>query len=83
MQKRVRVFCKLVISWVIKGFSQPRTQAILRYLSYEKRLGTERETQGLAKNSQISEKKAQIISRGKSSVFCDDHEIFRTYGLTS
>ena len=44
MQKRVKVFCKLVICWVIKGFSQPRIQAIVRYLSYEKRLGTERDS---------------------------------------
>ena len=44
MQKRVKAFCKLVICWVIKGFSQPRTQAIVRYLSYEKRLGTERDS---------------------------------------
>ena len=41
---------------------------------------------GLAKNgkkSQISEKKSQIVSRLKSSVFCNDHGIFRAHEINT
>ena len=65
-----------------KGRLKPasRSQASSRYPNYHRRLTPGKKWK---KKSQISEKKSQIVSRLKSSVFCNDHGIFRAHEINT
>ena len=65
-----------------KGRLKPasRSQASSRYPNYHRRLTPGKKWK---KKSQISEKKSQIVSRLKSSVFCNYHGIFRAHEINT
>ena len=85
IQRRVIAFSKLAMFWVKTWFSEaltvraPKCRFDMSLQNVDLMVSTVR----LTKNSQISEKKAQIISRGKPSVFCHEHGIFPTYEINT
>ena len=65
--------------------TQPRPQANSRYPNEKRKPGAEHDSEKawhkMAKKSQISEKKSQILLDENPSFFCEDQRIFRMYKL--
>ena len=79
IQRRVTVFCKLAIFWVVIGFGQPRTQISSRHQSYQRKLGTERDSVRPGKNvRKVPDQRKKVLDN-----FSTIKEIFRTYEINT
>ena len=79
IQRRVTVFCKLAIFWVVIGFGQPRTQISSRHQSYLRKLGTERDSVRPGKNGRkVPDQRKKVLDN-----FSTIKEIFRTYEINT